>query len=267
MGTPPPWSAPSRRASPRPAGAGSAPLAVALGRYGAARAASPAERVAGLHAALEPLLAEDGAGPWAVAMRAAALVGQLRRRPPAPRPTLRQASRVTRGTTWPSALGEEERLERVVDGVVRTVLVAALEADGGPAAFAELLDGVLLGARPRPQVVDGVARTARSVPGPPAAVSRRRRRAAARRPRAARSRCSASSVAAAGAAGDEVGARQDRRCAHRGVGEGDRRAASGRRSGTQRSAVSAPSTATSAAALARSTSSSADVVMVAVKDP
>jgi hypothetical protein len=43
---------------------------------------------------------------------------------------------------------------------VRTVLVAALETDGAPAEFAEMLDGVLLGARPRPQVVDGVARIA-----------------------------------------------------------------------------------------------------------
>ncbi len=142
-------------------GAGSAPLAVALGRYGAARAGlSPAERVAGLHDALEPLLAEDGAGAWAIAMRAAALVGQSAADRQRLVSTLRQAGRVTRGTTWPSALGEEERLERVVDGVVRTVLVAALESDGGQAGFAELLDGVLLGARPRPQVVDGVARSA-----------------------------------------------------------------------------------------------------------
>jgi hypothetical protein len=141
--------------------AGHAPLAVALGRYGTARAAaSAAERVSGLHAALEPLLGEDGAGSWAIAMRAAALVGRTSAERQRLVGTLRQASRVTRGTSWPAALGEEERLERVLDGVVRTVLVAALEADGAPADFAETLDGVLLGARPRPQVVDGVARIA-----------------------------------------------------------------------------------------------------------
>ncbi len=153
-----------RALAPRIAAAahsGQAPLAVALGRYGTARTAgSAAERVAGLHAALEPLLGDDGAGGWAIAMRAAALVGRTAAERQRLVGTLRQASRVTRGTTWPAALGEEERLEHVVDGVVRTVLVAALETDGAPAEFAEMLDGVLLGARPRPQVVDGVARIA-----------------------------------------------------------------------------------------------------------
>ena len=52
------------------------PIAVALGRWASASgAAVAAERAAGLAAAVEPLLGADGAGPHAVAMRAAALVG------------------------------------------------------------------------------------------------------------------------------------------------------------------------------------------------
>ena len=56
------------------------PIAVALGRWASASgAAVAAERAAGLAAAVEPLLGADGAGPHAVAMRAARAGGRQRR--------------------------------------------------------------------------------------------------------------------------------------------------------------------------------------------
>ena len=247
------------------AGEGAAPLAVALGRYGAARSGlSPAERVAGLHDALEPLLAEDGAGSWAVAMRAAALVGQSAAERQRLVSTLRQASRVTRGTTWPSALGEEERLEHVLDGVVP-------DRARGRAGVGRQPAGLRRAARRR------------AARGPPATAGGRRRgphrvaRSAGRQtPSTTRRSADAAACTRAASASSVVPLGPPVTRFARASPAAERTAASarataaaasGRRSGTHRSAVSAPSTATSAAALARSTSSSADVVIVAVNDP
>jgi hypothetical protein len=141
-------------------GPGGAAVAVALARYGAVAAAVDAgERAAGLVSVLEPLLGDDGAGPWAVSMRAAALVAATageRRRVAV---SLRDALAVGRPRGGPVS-ADHDRLARTLDDVVRSVLVAALELDCGPAGLADVLDEVLLGVRPRPQVVGAVARSA-----------------------------------------------------------------------------------------------------------
>ena len=143
------------------AGAGSAPLAVALGRYGAARARPLAGR-ARRRPARCPRAAAGGGRRRALGHRDARRRARrpVRRRPPAPRldpapglarhPRHDLAERARRGGA-PGARGRRRRANgaRGRAGVGRR-----------PGRFAELLDGVLLGARPRPQVVDGVARSA-----------------------------------------------------------------------------------------------------------
>jgi hypothetical protein len=141
-------------------GLGGAAVSVALARYGgAASAADAGERVAGLTAVLEPLLGDDGAGSWAVSMRAAALVASTAAERRRIAVALRDAIALGRLRGGPYS-GDLERLARTLDDVARSVLVAALELDCGPSGLADLLDEVLLGARPRPQVVGTVARSA-----------------------------------------------------------------------------------------------------------
>ncbi len=133
-------------------------LAVALARWASASAATvPAERATGLLHAVEPLLAFDGAGPWAVAMRAAALVGSTG----SEREELARSIAAIGRLARPDApLADVPRLAALADDVVRSTLVAALDQGEDALRLPEVLDAVLLGARPRPQIVTGVARSA-----------------------------------------------------------------------------------------------------------
>jgi hypothetical protein len=133
-------------------------VAVALSRWGAASAAHDAgDRAVGILQAIEPLLAPDGGGPWAVAMRAAALCGNGAGERELVAGALLAVQRIVRPGAPPV---DAERVARVVDDCARVVLVAALEHGVDVGSLADLLDGVLLGARPRPQVVGGVQRAA-----------------------------------------------------------------------------------------------------------
>jgi hypothetical protein len=133
-------------------------LAIALARWAAASGAPvPAERATGLVAAIEPLLGADNGGAYAVAMRAAALVGAGSTEREEIVRAVRDAGRLAR----PDApLGDVERIAERVGDVARSVLVAALDQGGDAIRLAETLDAVLLGTRPRPQVVAGIARSA-----------------------------------------------------------------------------------------------------------
>jgi hypothetical protein len=92
-------------------------------------------------------------------MRAAALVASTAAERRRIAVALRDAIALGRLRGGPYS-GDLERLARTLDDVARSVLVAALELDCGPSGLADLLDEVLLGARPRPQVVGTVARSA-----------------------------------------------------------------------------------------------------------
>ncbi len=133
-------------------------VAVALGRWSAASGAPvAAERAAGLAACIEPLLGADGAGAYAVAMRAAALVGSTAAEREEVAAGLRAALRLAR----PDApLADVDRLAVLAGDVARSVLVAALDQGADALALGPYADAVLLGARPRPQVVVGIMRTA-----------------------------------------------------------------------------------------------------------
>jgi hypothetical protein len=133
-------------------------VAVAIARWMQARSAIvAAERAAGMVDALEPLLGSDHAGGYAVAMRAAGLVGASASERERVAVALRQAQRLVR----PDApLCDVERVADSVDEAVRCVLCAALDQQDDALTLAEMLDSVLLGARPRPQIISRLARIA-----------------------------------------------------------------------------------------------------------
>jgi hypothetical protein len=135
-------------------------LALALGRYTAAASApTAAVRAGALAAALSPLLGGDSASEDAVALRAASLAG----RTAAERASIAAAVRAA-GRVQQPALGAVDGPDATtgiadrVDVAVRAVLIAALMDDRRGADFASMLDDVLLGVRPRPQLVpSGIA--------------------------------------------------------------------------------------------------------------
>ncbi len=134
------------------------PIAVALGRWASASgAAVAAERAAGLAAAVEPLLGADGAGHHAVAMRAAALVGENA----ADREDVAIAMQAALRLSRPDApLSDTDRLATVVGDIARSVLAAALDHGADASKLGATLDAVLLGSRPRPQSVTNLVRSA-----------------------------------------------------------------------------------------------------------
>ena len=134
------------------------PIAVALGRWASASgAAVAAERAAGMAASVEPLLGADGAGHHAVAMRAAALVGENA----ADREDIAIAMQAALRLARPDApLTDTERLAIVVGDVARSVLAAALDHGADASKLGATLDAVLLGSRPRPQSVTNLVRSA-----------------------------------------------------------------------------------------------------------
>ena len=139
------------------AGAPADRLGTALSRWSASLGLpGDAERAAASAAALAPLLGTDAQWDGATALRAAALAG----RTAAERVRVAAAFRdVARGATGaPPSPGEAVRVGADVDAAVRAVLVAALLDDRRGADLAQALDEVLLGARPRPQLVpNGIA--------------------------------------------------------------------------------------------------------------
>jgi hypothetical protein len=133
-------------------------VSVALARWASASAALvPAERATGLMHAVEPLLAFDGAGPWGLAMRAAALIGDSGSEREELAATIAAIARLAR----PDApLADVPRLAEVADDVARATLAAALDQGEDALRLPDVLDAVLLGARPRPQIVSGLSRSA-----------------------------------------------------------------------------------------------------------
>ena len=103
------------------------------------------------------MLAPDSAGDHALALRAGALCGKAADERVRIAGTVRAAAALAAGANVP----DEESAERLADGleeVGRSTLVAALLDDRAGVGFAAMLDEVLLGARPRPQLVpDGLA--------------------------------------------------------------------------------------------------------------
>lgn len=126
--------------------------AAAVAAYAASGVHDGARRVGAQLRVLEGLLATDGAGPHGVSMRAAALLGDG--------PTQRRAvlDALRDGAAYAVSgvsLADADRLAYEIDGIVRGVLVAAIEQGGGD--LGTKLDDVLIGARPRPRLVAAVA--------------------------------------------------------------------------------------------------------------
>jgi hypothetical protein len=115
-----------------------------------------AERAAASAAALAPLLGTDAQWDGATALRAAALAGRTSAERVRVAGAFRDVARAAAGT--PLSPSEAVRVAADVDAAVRAVLVAALLDDRRGADLAHALDEVLLGARPRPQLVpNGIA--------------------------------------------------------------------------------------------------------------
>ncbi len=100
--------------------------ATALARYALATGERvPAARIGALLAVIEPLLGGDGAGQWAVAMRAAALAGGTASERQRIIDGLRRATALARpGTVADDGVAED--VAALVDDVVRATLVSAL---------------------------------------------------------------------------------------------------------------------------------------------
>ena len=124
-------------------------LRLALTRHEQALSAADADdRADGALQALAVLLDPEGDGIYAIAMRAAALQGET--------PT-------DRGEIAAAVRGAHALVHRLADAppapdprldeVVRAVLVAALLDDRGGDGLPDLLDEVIIGARPRPRLV------------------------------------------------------------------------------------------------------------------
>jgi hypothetical protein len=133
-------------------------IAVAVGRWATACGlVVPAERARAMAAAIEPLLGADGAGHYAVALRAAVLVGAGA----GEREEALRAMRLAQRLAQPDApLADLETLAARVGDITRGVLVAALDHGSDAEGLADTLDAVIIGSRPRPQVVSGLARSA-----------------------------------------------------------------------------------------------------------
>jgi hypothetical protein len=135
-------------------------LALALGRYTTACAAStPVLRASALVAAITPLLGGEAAGDDAVALRAASLAGRIAAERVAIAGAVRDAMRLGGA---PSARAEDspdaDAVAATVGVAARAALIAAILDDRRGAGFADMLDEVLLGVRPRPQLVpNGIA--------------------------------------------------------------------------------------------------------------
>lgn len=115
----------------------------------------PDARAALAPAVVAPLLSPDGNELQAAALRAAALCGRTAGERDRVARSLRAAAALARG----AAIGAHDagRLAADLDVVVRTVLMAAILDERGGSELADELDGVLLGARPRPLLVpDGL---------------------------------------------------------------------------------------------------------------
>ncbi len=129
---------------------------LALARYDLSLlATSPGARVAAMLGAIEPLLGADGVGPWGVAMRTAALVA-------GPAEERRQIATLVRDAATLAGAGvvlsDADSIAARLDGVVRSVLLAAVET--GSQGLGDAIDDVLLGGRPRPRLAVAAARTA-----------------------------------------------------------------------------------------------------------
>ena len=138
--------------------AGSAIVSSILPRYDdASSALADDERTALLLSTLDALLAPSGEGRFAAILRASALVGS----------TASERERICRQLrtfevrdTHLALAASDVELARLADDVVRTAIAGALEQALEPPALSAMLDGVLLGARPRPSSLAGLARTA-----------------------------------------------------------------------------------------------------------
>src|SRR4051794_22513989 len=134
-------------------------LAVALGRYtAAANAPTAALRASALVGAVSLLLGNGGPADGAVALRAASLAG----RSAAERMSIADAVRAATRTQPPAVSGNDAEtaaeMAGTVDVAARAALIAALLDDRRGAELSSMLDEVLLGVRPRPQLVpNGIA--------------------------------------------------------------------------------------------------------------
>ena len=138
--------------------AGSKLVSSILPRYDDATSAlAEDERTALLLSVLDALLAPSGEGRFAAIMRAAALVGSTA----AERERIsRQLRSVDSSDTRLSIAGPGVELARLADDVLRAAIASGLEQALEPEALAATLDGVLLGARPRPSAMSTLSRTA-----------------------------------------------------------------------------------------------------------
>jgi hypothetical protein len=134
-------------------------LAVALGRYTAAvNAPTAALRATALVAAVSPLLGGNGAGDDAVALRAASLAGRSAAERMSIAGAVRAAASAKGGNASVNAADASADMAGRVDVAVRAALIAALLDDRRGADLSSMLDEVLLGVRPRPQLVpNGIA--------------------------------------------------------------------------------------------------------------
>jgi hypothetical protein len=133
------------------------PLVTALDRYAASvTAAGLHERLAAGLAVLSAVLDGDRVGEHAVSLRVAALLGTSATARVQVAERLTQAAEIVSGRR---ALSREQlgRLQIEVDGAARATLLAAILEGHGDGDLGAQLDGVLLGARPRPRSVpDGL---------------------------------------------------------------------------------------------------------------
>ena len=135
-------------------------LTLALARYTAAVGTPTAALRAGaLAAVLSPLLGGESGGDDAVALRAASLAGRTAAERVSIAAAVRAAGRAQQPTLGAvDAPDAAAQVAERVDVAVRAALIAALMDDRRGAEFASMLDDVLLGVRPRPQLVpSGIA--------------------------------------------------------------------------------------------------------------
>jgi hypothetical protein len=132
-------------------------LVTALGRYAASvTAAGLHERLAAGLGVLSAVLDGDRVGEHAVSLRVAALLGTSATTRVQVVERLVQATEIAAGRRV-APRDELGRLQVEVDGAARATLLAALLEGHGEGDLGAQLDGVLLGARPRPRSVpDGL---------------------------------------------------------------------------------------------------------------
>jgi hypothetical protein len=132
-------------------------LEAALGRHAEAAAArGPHARITAALALLSAVLDGERVGAHAVALRAAALRGDTAAERVRIAERLSEAAVAAAGRSEPPR-AELDRLSAETEATARAALVAALLDGGAHGDLGEQLDGVLLGARPRPRAVpDGL---------------------------------------------------------------------------------------------------------------